>query len=54
LGNRNEALKWIEKAVDGGYRLEEFLDGPDPELNSIRNDPEFLKIKDRYFNENKN
>lgn len=54
LGNRNEALKWIEKAVDGGYRLEEFLDGPDPELDSIRNDPEFLKIADRYLIEDKN
>ncbi len=50
LGNRQDALKWIEKATDSGYMLEEFLDMPDPELDSIRNDPEFLKIADRYFN----
>ena len=52
LGNRQEALTWIEKAAKAGYRLEEFLEDPDPKLDSIRNDPEFLKLAERYLNNN--
>ncbi len=46
LGKRAEALRWIEKAIQNGYMIQEFLDNPDTAFNSIREDPDFLKMVD--------
>lgn len=48
LGNRSEALSWIEKALQNGYAIEEFLDDTDSRYASIRKDPEFLKMIEKY------
>jgi len=43
-GNRTEALRWVEKALAGGYPVEEIQRSPDPKLSQLREDPTFLEI----------
>jgi serine/threonine-protein kinase len=48
LGNRSEALNWIEKALQNGYAIEDLLDDPDTSYDSIRKDPNFLKMVEKF------
>jgi len=48
LGNRSEALSWVEKALQNGYVMEDFLDDPDARYDSIREDPIFLKLVEKF------
>ena len=38
-GNRQEAMRWLQKAVTAGYAKEQLL--ANPELTSLHSDPQF-------------
>src|SRR6056297_9390 len=44
LGDRKNALEWIEKAVNSGYPAEEITKNPDELLTSLWEDERFLEI----------
>ena len=41
-GNRQESLRWLQKAVSVGYAREQLL--ANPELNSLHSDPQFERL----------
>jgi len=41
-GNRQEAMRWLQKAVSVGYAREQLL--ANPELNSLHSDPQFERL----------
>ncbi|MGC1618169.1 MAG: protein kinase [Candidatus Acidiferrum sp.] len=41
-GNRDEAMRWLQKAVAAGYAKEQLL--ANPELNSLHSDPQFERL----------
>ena len=44
LGDRKNALEWIEKAVNSGYPAEEITKNPDELLTLLWEDERFLEI----------
>ncbi len=46
LGERDEALRWLERALVAGYSLVDIDDNP--ELEELRQDPRFKSLRDRY------
>ena len=44
-GNKDEALKWLQKAVDAGWRDYPYISRY-PLLENIRNDAQFKRIMD--------
>ena len=49
LGDRNEALYWIKKAIDAGYPLSEILN--QPELTDFIADPRFVEFYETGMDE---
>jgi tetratricopeptide (TPR) repeat protein len=45
-GDRDEAVRWLERAVSAGFENREAL-RTDPDLNNIREDPRFLRLLER-------
>jgi len=43
LGRKDAAIRWLQKAVEGGWRGVEFLKN-DSDLDNIRSDPRFQRI----------
>jgi hypothetical protein len=41
-GQRQEALRWLQKAVAAGYAKEQLL--ANPELSSLHSDPQFERL----------
>jgi eukaryotic-like serine/threonine-protein kinase len=41
-GNRQEAMRWLQKAVSAGYAREQLL--ANPELNGLHSDPQFERL----------
>ena len=46
-GAREEALDWLENAVDRGFMNHTFLATQDPFLESLRGEPRFLDLVQR-------
>jgi hypothetical protein len=44
LGEQNEALKWLERAIEKGHFNYPMLSTLDPLLANIRNEPRFKKL----------
>ncbi len=47
LGDREEALDWVETAVDHGFINYPYLSQYDPSLAKLRDDPRFQKLMER-------
>ena len=45
-GNNDQAFKWLEKAVEGGFRDRGHITG-DPDMASLREDARFAKLMDQ-------
>jgi tetratricopeptide (TPR) repeat protein len=43
-GKKDDAFRWLEKAYDAGFELEEYLD-EDRDLRSLRSDPRFAALE---------
>jgi phospholipase/carboxylesterase len=55
LGNKNEALKWLDKAIDKGFIDLEIINN-DPDIDTLRTEPKFKELlsfveekKDKIF-----
>ena len=47
LGDRDEALRWLERALERGIFNYPLLSEIDPLLANIRNEPRFKKLMER-------
>jgi hypothetical protein len=47
LGNREEAVRWLEHSIDRGYTIWRYFTRADWFLDHIRDDPRFLALMDR-------
>jgi len=45
MGNRNAAFEWLEKSVDAGFDIGDYING-DQDLDSLRSDPRFKRFLD--------
>ena len=44
IGNRDDALNWIEKAIENGFPAGQLLENSDPELSQLWEDERFLEL----------
>ena len=51
IDHPQEAMDWLENAVNRGFVNYPFLNEFDPLLNNIRSEPEFKKLMERVKNE---
>jgi hypothetical protein len=45
-GDRDEAVRWLERAISAGFENREAL-RTDPDLNNLREDPRFIRLLER-------
>lgn len=43
MGNRDAAFAWLEKSLDAGFNVEDYING-DEDLDSLRSDPRFKRF----------
>jgi Flp pilus assembly protein TadD len=43
MGNRDAAFAWLDKAVDAGFNVEDYVNG-DEDLDNLRSDPRFKRF----------
>jgi len=43
MGNRDAAFQWLEKSVDAGFEVENYING-DEDLENLRSDPRFKRF----------
>jgi hypothetical protein len=51
VGEKDEALQWLEQSVNGGFINYPVLSGKDPFLENIRQEPRFKKLMERIKHE---
>jgi len=52
MGNRDAAFEWLEKSVDAGFEIENYILGDD-DLDNLRSDPRFKRFSQMADDEHK-